>query len=125
MDRRDRRLRHLLPPLRRYPALRPTRQSCDVATLERRPGGGTRQSLVLLRSSQSAAHERCPSADRARPGVWLFGDGSAAGARRTRRRDGSRRMARDRGRSEEHTSELQSHLNLVCRLLLEKKKNKL
>src|SRR5260370_12662300 len=26
------------------------------------------------------------------------------------------------GRSEEHTSELQSHLNLVCRLLLEKKK---
>src|SRR5690242_21609236 len=27
-------------------------------------------------------------------------------------------------RSEEHTSELQSHVNLVCRLLLEKKKNK-
>src|SRR5260370_13136733 len=26
-------------------------------------------------------------------------------------------------RSEEHTSELQSHLNLVCRLLLEKKKS--
>src|SRR5260370_32105035 len=26
-------------------------------------------------------------------------------------------------RSEEHRSELQSHLNLVCRLLLEKKKN--
>src|SRR5688572_31875361 len=28
------------------------------------------------------------------------------------------------GRSEEHTSELQSQSNLVCRLLLEKKKNK-
>src|SRR5438477_8960796 len=28
-------------------------------------------------------------------------------------------------RSEEHTSELQSHVNLVCRLLLEKKKKKL
>src|SRR6266571_6536664 len=28
------------------------------------------------------------------------------------------------GRSEEHTSDLQSHVNLVCRLLLEKKKNK-
>src|SRR5688572_33449487 len=27
------------------------------------------------------------------------------------------------GRSEEHTSELQSQSNLVCRLLLEKKKN--
>src|SRR5260370_22702865 len=32
--------------------------------------------------------------------------------------------ARQLARSEEHTSELQSHLNLVCRLLLEKKKNK-
>src|SRR5580698_10924687 len=32
-----------------------------------------------------------------------------------------RRAAR---RSEEHTSELQSHVNLVCRLLLEKKKKK-
>src|SRR5256885_8490789 len=29
------------------------------------------------------------------------------------------------GRSEEHTSELQSPCNLVCRLLLEKKKNKI
>src|SRR5260370_17077490 len=36
-------------------------------------------------------------------------------------------VERHRGevRSEEHTSELQSHLNLVCRLLLEKKKIKL
>src|SRR5260370_25981338 len=32
------------------------------------------------------------------------------------------RFNRNFGRSEEHTSELQSHLNLVCRLLLEKKK---
>src|SRR4051812_49514746 len=32
-------------------------------------------------------------------------------------------FARDlASRSEEHTSELQSHVNLVCRLLLEKKK---
>src|SRR2546430_6699312 len=30
-----------------------------------------------------------------------------------------------RSRSEEHTSELQSQSNLVCRLLLEKKKNQL
>src|SRR5688572_31415379 len=34
---------------------------------------------------------------------------------------GSRRLQR---RSEEHTSELQSQSNLVCRLLLEKKKKK-
>src|SRR5260370_12108389 len=32
------------------------------------------------------------------------------------------RGVQERPRSEEHTSELQSHLNLVCRLLLEKKK---
>src|SRR2546422_6773633 len=33
-------------------------------------------------------------------------------------------VAQDKqGRSEEHTSELQSRLHLVCRLLLEKKKN--
>src|SRR2546422_7514498 len=30
----------------------------------------------------------------------------------------------DKGRSEEHTSELQSRLHLVCRLLLEKKKKR-
>src|SRR5690606_41183413 len=39
--------------------------------------------------------------------------------------DGVRRSPRRRaeaGRSEEHTSELQSRENLVCRLLLEKKK---
>src|SRR2546427_5927428 len=33
-------------------------------------------------------------------------------------------QAPDLGRSEEHTSELQSQSNLVCRLLLEKKKKK-
>src|SRR5690242_21383396 len=41
------------------------------------------------------------------------------------RRQGCRRARLLRGdRSEEHTSELQSHVNLVCRLLLEKKKEK-
>src|SRR3954463_4205535 len=35
-----------------------------------------------------------------------------------------RQAADHPARSEEHTSELQSHDNLVCRLLLEKKKNK-
>src|SRR2546422_7788709 len=33
-----------------------------------------------------------------------------------------RKVVTDRWRSEEHTSELQSRLHLVCRLLLEKKK---
>src|SRR5438132_8120870 len=34
------------------------------------------------------------------------------------------RLVSKRTRSEEHTSELQSHSDLVCRLLLEKKKRK-
>src|SRR2546422_3525117 len=34
------------------------------------------------------------------------------------------RVTSDGGRSEEHTSELQSRLHLVCRLLLEKKNKK-
>src|SRR2546426_7551480 len=40
------------------------------------------------------------------------------------RRIPRRRAGRARRRSEEHTSELQSPCNLVCRLLLEKKKKK-
>src|SRR3712207_8173531 len=43
----------------------------------------------------------------------------AAGVEDPRARGGRRRR-----RSEEHTSELQSRPNLVCRLLLEKKKHK-
>src|SRR5260370_18156029 len=39
-------------------------------------------------------------------------------------RRGDRTRGSGGARSEEHTSELQSHLNLVCRLLLEKKKKK-
>src|SRR5260370_3527801 len=38
-------------------------------------------------------------------------------------RQNQRESHRIEFRSEEHTSELQSHLNTVCRLLLEKKKN--
>src|SRR5690349_23356952 len=37
---------------------------------------------------------------------------------------GARRLDHAHHRSEEHTSELQSRRDLVCRLLLEKKKNK-
>src|SRR5258706_3531600 len=43
--------------------------------------------------------------------------------RRGRSGDGTDRL-RARARSEEHTSELQSLTNLVCRLLLEKKKKR-
>src|SRR5205809_5736931 len=43
--------------------------------------------------------------------------------RRPARSRGSRRWPPTAERSEEHTSELQSRLQLVCRLLLEKKKH--
>src|SRR3989454_2686522 len=48
--------------------------------------------------------------------------GSADRRQPVRARQGRARPARHR--SEEHTSELQSPCNLVCRLLLEKKKKK-
>src|SRR5260370_32604437 len=57
-----------------------------------------------------------------------FGDGkiippaSSARAPRTAEAGGMIFPSPNETRSEEHTSELQSHLNLVCRLLLEKKK---
>src|SRR2546430_13477534 len=41
-----------------------------------------------------------------------------------RRRDKPERREHEPERSEEHTSELQSQSNLVCRLLLEKKKSR-
>src|SRR2546426_7371793 len=45
-----------------------------------------------------------------------------ADERRAQRDSVEQRIAEERWRSEEHTSELQSPCNLVCRLLLEKKK---
>src|SRR5438477_4714674 len=53
---------------------------------------------------------------------------SRQGRRRARlssRDRAGRARPKSRARSEEHTSELQSHVNLVCRLLLEKKNGKL
>src|SRR5256885_12952849 len=64
---------------------------------------------TLFRSHQPAGN---PQASGTEPGRILDPD----------RRDTKRRLAL-RKRSEEHTSELQSPCNLVCRLLLEKKKN--
>src|SRR5438445_9715296 len=49
--------------------------------------------------------------------------GGGPGRRHQRRRPGLPLLGHLRPRSEEHTSELQSRQYLVCRLLLEKKKN--
>src|SRR5206468_5418912 len=59
------------------------------------------------------------------PYTTLFRSGDRPRARPRDRRDGlgGRPHLRRPLRSEEHTSELQSRSDLVCRLLLEKKKN--
>src|SRR2546429_1889597 len=70
------------------------------------------------------------AATRSRPRWPCAPPGSDSGSRTSRSRPStatSRVICRRRGtcrgsRSEEHTSELQSRLHLVCRLLLEKKK---
>src|SRR3712207_8770559 len=72
---------------------------------------------LLLGVALVAHHEdRGPRQDRGR---HLGPDGERVDARRVR--DGAGDVV---VRSEEHTSELQSRQYLVCRLLLEKKKNK-
>src|SRR2546429_7379257 len=53
--------------------------------------------------------------------LWSASEALSVTSLRGRLTDAPR--ASDRCRSEEHTSELQSRLHLVCRLLLEKKKN--
>src|SRR5438270_11687409 len=78
----------------------PTRRSSDLPSVPTRAARRVRSSAV---GPDSAAAWRVPH--RATPAA-------------TRARNGFQRM-----RSEEHTSELQSQSNLVCRLLLEKKKN--
>src|SRR5256885_3506032 len=57
------------------------------------------------------------------PYTTLFRSHSTSRACRAARRRPRRRLLSRAARSEEHTSELQSPCNLVCRLLLEKKKN--
>src|SRR5690606_40813533 len=80
----------------------PTRRSSDLAGRDRDPRGAPRRSRQPLRGPS-------PRAAAVRAQVAAAGDG------------GGQRP----GRSEEHTSELQSRENIVCRLLLEKKKDML
>src|SRR5438132_13250826 len=60
--------------------------------------------------------------------IWRRPGARSGGSARGRRPADTSRRGADTGgipdRSEEHTSELQSHSDLVCRLLLEKKKKK-
>src|SRR5207237_9908503 len=107
-------LRVLVPRARPHPRspLFPSRRSSD------------------LTSPPCGAGERSPSTSS--PGIGCRGasahpaGSSAASGRRRSQAVGSQAVGPQAvaSRSEEHTSELQSHLNLVCRLLLEKNKKK-
>src|SRR4051812_49809145 len=56
------------------------------------------------------------------PYTTLFRSGRSRAQEKTRKKPRDHAGSSCRARSEEHTSELQSHVNIVCRLLLEKKK---
>src|SRR5207237_7232414 len=91
------------PPLPPFP----TRRSSDLG----------RGSAVAARPASAAARRAAAAATaRAAGGGWRPARGCGAAG------PGSAWAGR-RARSEEHTSELQSHLNLVCRLLLDSKSN--
>src|SRR5690606_40096774 len=108
---------------RGYRAVDPDRRPCPLARRRRCPGprGDRGVRRWERRTFRSAAREKMevttavtPAPDqgpRARPPA---GGGYSSCAEVAGRDDGAR--------SEEHTSELQSRENLVCRLLLEKKK---
>src|SRR5256886_8857123 len=84
---------------------------------------------TLFRSRCGPESRRGSRVSGARAGPGDRGGAAAHPRRRLRDRGGglarsARRPRGTPGRSEEHTSELQSQSNLVCRLLLEKKKKK-
>src|SRR2546430_12589567 len=89
---------------------RPPRSTLFPYTTLFRSGGGPLNGadLAVTGSSQLAAPER------AAPAPWRGGLHA-----------GDVQAAQLQARSEEHTSELQSQSNLVCRLLLEKKKRRI
>src|SRR5437763_8554276 len=74
----------------------------------RRPPRSTLFPYTTLFRSQATGRKH---AERISQSVWISHPGSSS-------------RIRSAGRSEEHTSELQSPMYLVCRLLLEKKKKK-
>src|SRR5205085_4345443 len=105
-----------------------------ILTLSRPPPRSTLFPYTTLFRSQLLVHARRPVralAARGEPRDARAGDRPPRHARRAhglhavRERPHEHRLRQAhavRDRSEEHTSELQSQSNLVCRLLLEKKK---
>src|SRR5438034_5978230 len=75
---------------------------------------------TLFRSTSRPGEVLCPPNGRGRfDRAWSLTTTTSSSTSST---TSPRRERRNPDRSEEHTSELQSHSDLVCRLLLEKKK---
>src|SRR5206468_11609043 len=95
----------VLSPSGTHPSLRsfPTRRSSDLALVETL-GIATERGRIVVNGDLSI---------NGTPGLWAIGDCAQVP---------NERSPLTTMRSEEHTSELQSRSDLVCRLLLEKKK---
>src|SRR6266511_1123343 len=103
-------------------AARPRARSRPPRWPSRTRRGGPRARGARSRPRSARGGRRLP---RRRPRTCLAPLGLAPGGPPRARHRACRSSPRaGRGRSEEHTSELQSRENLVCRLLLEKKKKK-
>src|SRR5207249_11232445 len=89
----------------------PTRRSSDLYT------PGFQDIRTWTTGGQGAAWLN----DYIRFGVTTSSNDAGVGGSRLRGADVTLRKSTDSWRSEEHTSELQSRFDLVCRLLLEKK----
>src|SRR2546429_6522788 len=87
----------------------------------RRPPRSTLFPYTTLFRSKPKSQATYPRCDATRSGKVCVGLRRLAGDGGVPARVGGRQLHRGE-RSEEHTSELQSRLHLVCRLLLEKKK---
>src|SRR5690606_41789112 len=91
----------------------PTRRSSDLTVRRAAKSSGISRACALILISAASTISPCtPSA-----GATWRSARSAASTLRSRKA-----VALAATRSEEHTSELQSRENIVCRLLLEKKK---
>src|SRR5699024_12548342 len=109
------------------PALSPLSSS---SPLRRPPTSPLFPYTTLFRSPPSTSASTSPAAGGVRWQSPPPGSGRRGSSRRHRPRasaswSGRCRAHRSAWRSEEHTSELQSRFDLVCRLLLEKKKSHL
>src|SRR5690606_40196102 len=102
---------HHTPRSPRHPHPFPTRRSSDLARST--PGADARPKREHLRAQVRESDGE--------PGTVRATGGEPGTVRATGGGSGVMRLARLPDRSEEHTSELQSRENLVCRLLLEKK----